>query len=1215
MDGSVSRAPTDLVDILKSRHIKRIQYFHADHFEPWSIGLNEKTARGVARFGEMSRASPFGRKQSLFYCSYVPYYLDAGRAAGKSEGDAVVFGSRSADQERIAREVIRPLVESDQHEMHLHVHHEFWTRNESNFDNPVSRWVNANSTAAMDKERLDYFFARCKEVVSAEIGRRFDRWAFVHGNWALAASDPLICTIDNELSMIMRHGGFGDFSFPAGRGYCDPKLLTPFTCLPLDRIRAYDDPASDPRPVEAGAGTLQPDRFFIWNSPIKAKYSSIDYYSELNRELFKSPDRLLAEWLSGSVSFGNDLFLKTHAHSMKWEYRISEDGAVIPHCYPDVVKVFEQLLRICDHAGVEFRLVTVDEVMAWLHSFDGSVAIPSEQAKQLVLPKLQTDVPDVPSAQNAVDRTRKSKPPLVAATDKTLESISRRTRSKNGTADEVAELDRDIVSLLRGWMSGDPAREETAGDYYRDLLSRDHILQDYERAVLEYIEANVPANGTRIVEVGVGFGILSLLLAVKGYEVVAFEGDRSRFAGLEFLSNCFAERMPMIRGRLRPVFGWFPDALDQSMLGPDRRNLLLTTNIVATAAAKRQELILDVARKFDDLIIDTTRFGIRRYAADAAERFQMEVAVGYRTKSSVWRKEPNEIWHFQAEGGDAEASPGRPEASATEIAGKVNHPHAEGRAVPMDSGSFTTELLTLQREWIGGDGAAHQPDDLYASKLARGVALEAYEVAIAGAITERFDRNTSIVEIGSGYGALALRLAQDGFFVHGFEGDRRRSAGCAWHLREYLARYPQLVGRVDCTPGFFPEVLPPNLNGTASRRICLATNVTCTYTATHQESILGAMRGFDELIIDLSRFGRLRNSQEERDLLRDAMAKSHFEPVERLYFSAPYEYWRFRVRPGGARPSATKGPAQSLVEGHLQASTSTPATIQDFASQSFDAVFPLKGTGGVLYSVYGSRRIDTCPICHGGNTVGLWRMPMTALKEPISLFGGYFNQVPTLQVPATIYCFDFCRDCESVFLNPAPESQKAQYRKSDHYLRTMQGEGQWKGYENNYDRFSKWIPDGATVLMDAACGIGQYLEVARKRAPDRWRRLIGLELSEKYVAHMQAQGLEAHAFDIDNDDLGQFVTPECVDFITFSEAFEHVERPLDALTKLLRTLRPGGRLYFTAQRYGTDVQSAVRPGEPIYIGEKVMMDLPERLGCRVVDVTTSGMRYYVVLEK
>jgi SAM-dependent methyltransferase len=240
---------------------------------------------------------------------------------------------------------------------------------------------------------------------------------------------------------------------------------------------------------------------------------------------------------------------------------------------------------------------------------------------------------------------------------------------------------------------------------------------------------------------------------------------------------------------------------------------------------------------------------------------------------------------------------------------------------------------------------------------------------------------------------------------------------------------------------------------------------------------------------------------------------------------------------------------------------------------------------------------------------------MSTLKEPIQLFGGYFEQVPTLEVPATIYCFDFCRDCESLFLNPVAGSQKTYYRKTDHYIRMMRDDTQWQAYENAFDRIAQWIPTRATAMMDAACGIGQYIQIARRREPERWQRFVGLELAEKYVEHMRVQNLEAYVFDIDNDDLPKLIAPETFDFITFCEAFEHVERPIDALRKLLVALRPGGRLYFTAQRYGRDVQAAVRPGEPIYIGEKVIRELPEWLGCRVVDVTTSGMRYYVILEK
>jgi SAM-dependent methyltransferase len=263
----------------------------------------------------------------------------------------------------------------------------------------------------------------------------------------------------------------------------------------------------------------------------------------------------------------------------------------------------------------------------------------------------------------------------------------------------------------------------------------------------------------------------------------------------------------------------------------------------------------------------------------------------------------------------------------------------------------------------------------------------------------------------------------------------------------------------------------------------------------------------------------------------------------------------------------------------------------------------------------GDQQLTQCPVCHSAQIEPLWRMPATTLPEPIQVFGGYFDQIPTLQVPGTLYGFDFCNGCESIFLNPVPSQQKEGYRTTDHYIRKMRTAAEWKGYEDGYDRFARWIPANATVMLDAACGIGQYLEVARRRKTHRWRRLVGLELAEKYVAHMRDQGFDAHVFDIDNDDLLAVLDANSVDFIAFCEAFEHVERPLDALHKLLAVLRPGGRLFFTAQRYGEDVQAAVRPGEPIYIGPKVVNDLPRHLGCRIVSTTTSRMRYYIVLEK
>lgn len=906
----------DLADLLKGRGCTAVGYFHTDHFEPWSTSIDEPSARAVERMATLARSSSYARRLSLFYSVFVPYRLKQNEMADlvdpQVEGDGIVFGLRTAQQEDLAREAIRPLVAADGHEFHLHVHHEYWTRNHSHFDTPVSRWVNASSTAELDSARLELYVRLCKEAIARELGRPFDRWAFIHGNWALNASDPLICHIDDELALLMRQGGFGDFSFPAGRSYCDPRLKAPFSCLPLPVPRAYDDPRAEPRPVGRGAEAMRPERFFIWNSPLPAGYSSLDTYSAATRKLLQSPEQIVAEWLRKSPVFEGQLFLKTHAHSLSREYRLTEPDSAIPHCQPDVVRLFDLLARVCARARLELRFHTVNEVVGVLADLDGGGL--------------------------TVDRG---------------ENVAPQSDARPG---------------------------ETADD----------------RTVLP----------------------------------------------------------PVVIDELVP------------------------------------------------------------------------------------------------------------------------------------------ELLALHRSWMALLPTPLPADDLYAAKVAQSTPLEAYELAIAGEIAQRFPVGLSrIVEIGTGWGGLSMLLARHGFEVLGFEGNGNRYAACRWHFGELIKRYPALGANLMVPrDGLFPEAFGETTLARDKINVCVATNITHSYNAEHQQDIIEAATRFDELILDLGRFGRSRDTQEERDLLLRTLVDAGFRPVERLYFQPPYEYWRLQSRRSHRR-------------------------IEGTANAPNRAAFPLHGRNGLLFSAFGDQLLAKCPVCASQELAPLWRMPATTLPQPLLLFGGYLNQVPTLQVPALVYCFDFCRDCESIFLNPVTSAQKEEYRSSTHYIRKMQSPEEWAEYEAIYAKFAPWIPPGATVMVDAACGTGQYLHIARQRRTHHWQRLIGLELGESYVAQMRSEGFEAHGFDIDNDDPLQIIAPGTVDFISFCEAFEHVERPLDALRKLVGLLRPGGRLFFTAQRYGTDVQAAIRPGEPIYIGEKLMAELPSRVGCRQVSLTTSTMRYYVVLEK
>lgn len=932
-----------MADLLKRRGCDSVDYFHTDHFEPWSTSIDEASARAVDRMARMARSSSYGRRLSLFYNVFIPYRLESDSPIGRDDshapGDRVVFNARSATQERLARDVIRPLVTEDGHEIHLHIHHEFWTRNTSHFDHPVSRWVNASSSADADRARLDLNFKLSKEAIARETGMPFHRWAFIHGNWALNASDPLICHVSDEMAMIMQHGGFGDFSFPAGRSYCDPKLERPFTCLPIDLARAYDDPRSEPRPVDARAGAMQPDRFFIWNSPIKAIHSSLDYYSAATRDFLKAPERVVAIWLRKSVCLGGRLYIKTHAHSMRADYHSSGASPGIPHCHPDVIAVFDCLARVCERAGIELQFQTVNEVMSHLEELDGG--------------------------------------------------------------------------------------------------------------------QNIHRSGA-----------------------------------------------PLARPPATPIASHSPAPSISSLL-----------------------------------------------------------------------------------------------------------PTSEETLPPTTAREMAAEISDLHRAWMQGEGALFPADELYESKLARPTPFESYEIAIAAAIVERYPAGaTRILEIGSGYGGLAILLARLGFEVLTFEGNVRRHAACQWHLDAQVSRFPLLRERLLLAPtGMFPEVFREDMLARDKINVCIATNITSSYSAENQQAMIHAAASCDELIVDLARFGLARDRQAERDSLFEMFRTTDFKPVERLCFQEPYEYWRFRSR-------LIHGAARITVLDADRAESPQPAAARMAVSASPE---PLASTSlrGQLFAITGDKYLTECPVCQSDDIAKLWRMPATTLPEPIQVFGGYFNQIPTLQIPATMFCFDFCHTCESIFLNPVQSQEKASYRTTDHYIRKMRNSAEWAGYEEVYNIFSRWIPAEATVMLDAACGVGQYLQIARRKHPHRWRRLIGLELAEKYVDYMRKEGLDAHVFDIDTDDLLAIVPDGSVDFISFCEGFEHVERPLAALHKLLAALRPGGRLFFTAQRYGEDVRAAVRPGEPIYIGERLASELPLRLNCRVVAKTTSQTRYYMVLEK
>jgi hypothetical protein len=581
-----------LADILRRRGVRRVVYFHADHFEPWSTRNMEQRWRGLERFMRETRRHAFARRQSLFYTPWLVHAL-AGKGTEndyRDGDDPVVFRRRSPDFLRGCHEFIRPLETDVGHEFHIHIHHEGWSRTTVDYG-AVSVSVNANGTPEADSRRLGFYAGLCREVMAEELGRSIDRWAFVHGNWSLNAADPRSCRIEDEIAVLMKQGCYGDFTFPAGEAKSDPRILeVPYTCRPAIGPKSYDTPQADPRPLQRGESLLTPDRFFVWNSQIKATHSSLDYYDEGNVRLLKAREPLVRAWLEQSVVIDGRLYVKTHAHSMHNKYKPWEDDAWFPHTHPDAVAAFELLQRACDAAGVAFVPATVDEVMAHMRSYDRGEAEPA--AGQL------------PEA-------------AAAAQDSSL----------------GAALAPVKAALLAGMRQ---LAERPIDSYYASRVERSAVLETYETAVIEHVVQHLPPSQTRLFEVGIGWGMLSICLASLGYEVTGFVGQHDHAEAARRLVALADRASPGIVQRLMVVEDMFPDQLRDDMMAENRQNVMVVTNLVHSFSAANQQRIIEAGLRFDEVLLETGTFGISR-SLEEREDLKQRLERLFDVTHTIWQ--------------------------------------------------------------------------------------------------------------------------------------------------------------------------------------------------------------------------------------------------------------------------------------------------------------------------------------------------------------------------------------------------------------------------------------------------------------------------------------------------------------------------------------------------------------------------------------------------
>ena len=356
-----------LADRLRGMDVASLVYFHTDHFEPWrpvggAAAVGPEIVDTIGEFCRVTGRIDFARRLTLFYKPHLNYALshDEGLVRAHPK-DLVGFLVRTEDEERHGREAMREVVTSSSHDIQVHIHHEYYTATKAHTDVEAVDWFASPLGRSLDESRLELAIRLNREIIARETGRKTTRWFFIHGHWALNASDDSSCTIVNEIDVLLRNGCRGDFTFPAGRQHVNPRIKIPYLCRPFGEPKGYDRPEAEPE-VACGNAAAAARKFFIWSSEATSLQCSLDYMSESSRRQIENTQKAAMELIDNSYVADRRLFIKTHAHSVHPHYFEHSRAAVFPHQFPATQTLLSVIFEAATQAGLTTQFLTVPEV-------------------------------------------------------------------------------------------------------------------------------------------------------------------------------------------------------------------------------------------------------------------------------------------------------------------------------------------------------------------------------------------------------------------------------------------------------------------------------------------------------------------------------------------------------------------------------------------------------------------------------------------------------------------------------------------------------------------------------------------------------------------------------------------------------------------------------------------------------------------------------------
>jgi precorrin-6B methylase 2 len=566
-----------LSDILKRREVRRIAYFHCDHFEPWrpvpGSRTLEENAEDVIRFAEHSARNEFSRRLTLFYKVHVGVtrHVSLPGVATVAPDDPFGFLPRTAAHEAVFRGAMQGLSGRVPHEVQVHVHHEYYTYNTAHKDPAVVEAFRRPGVRERDASRFELALRLGLEAIRRETDLPLQRWFFVHGLWALNASDPSVCHISDEMQILMRNGGLGDFTFPAGRPNVDPVLEQPYFVRPLDAPRAYLLPQAEPE-LAFGNALAAREKFFIWASKIRHRGSSIDYFSDHVLQALEDPRTFARQILEQSYVVDGTLYFKTHGHSMHANYWREGEAVVFPHQHSGVRKVMGLVFDAAITAGAEVDFLSAGDI------YDEFIAPRPAPSGGFAL-----EAPSNPLTSAIVTPVLASSgtPPLL----------------------HIDEINAACTAILREALARDGPSAAGVGNYYRIRAEQGEVLAAYEVRAARALIQNGPFD--TVYEIGSGVSALPVLLALNGVRTVGIERDASRVD----LSRMILDRMSQAHPDLEDLCEIQRASAPQALRGVDgSQAAAVFTNVTGSTSEQEIEEIIAQMSLFRTVVVDLSRF-------------------------------------------------------------------------------------------------------------------------------------------------------------------------------------------------------------------------------------------------------------------------------------------------------------------------------------------------------------------------------------------------------------------------------------------------------------------------------------------------------------------------------------------------------------------------------------------------------------------------------